>query len=60
MGNGARLTGYNVAICLLVAVGAFSYGFGFSVFITSIGQPGFYVYFDLDRKHRSCPTARQS
>ena len=28
----------------------FGYGFGFGVFITSIGQPGFYKDFNLDRE----------
>jgi hypothetical protein len=46
----AHLTLFNVGICLVVALGSFSYGFGFGVFITSIGEPGFYVYFNLDRE----------
>ena len=46
-----RLTKYNIAICLVVAWGGFSYGFGFAVFVTSIGQPGFYKYFNLDREY---------
>lgn len=46
----AKLTLYNVAICLVVALGGFTYGFGFAVFISSIGQPGFFLYFSLDRK----------
>ena len=45
----ANLTFFNVAICLVVACGGFAYGFGFAVFVTSIGQPGFYLYFNLDR-----------
>ncbi|KAH8698760.1 general substrate transporter [Talaromyces proteolyticus] len=45
----ARLTLYNVFVCLGVALAAYAYGFGFAVFGTSIGQPGFYQYFDLDR-----------
>lgn len=44
----ARLTSYNLAICLVVSLGGFTYGFGFAVFVTSIGQPGFYEYFNLD------------
>lgn len=47
-----KLTKYNIAICLVVAWGGFSYGFGFAIFVTSIGQPGFYQYFNLDRE---CP-----
>jgi hypothetical protein len=44
----AVLTGYNVGICLIVAARSFTYGFGYGVFVTSIGQPGFYLYFNLD------------
>ncbi|KAH8697513.1 general substrate transporter [Talaromyces proteolyticus] len=44
----AKLTAYNIAITCLAALGAFSYGFGFAIFVTSIGQPGFYTYFNLD------------
>ncbi len=46
----ANLTLYNVAICLVVALGGFTYGFGFAVFVSSIGQPGFFLFFTLDRK----------
>ena len=46
----ARLTLFNIGICLVVAIGSFAYGFGFAVFITAIGEPGFYVYFNLDRE----------
>jgi hypothetical protein len=35
---------------ILVSLGAYAYGFAFSVFVISIGQPGFYAYFNLDRK----------
>jgi hypothetical protein len=44
----ANLTSYTVRISAIVALGGFSYGFGFAVFVTSIGQPGFYQYFALD------------
>ncbi|OQV04558.1 hypothetical protein CLAIMM_09418 [Cladophialophora immunda] len=44
----ARLTLYNIIIGMIVAIGTFGYGFGFGVFITSIGQPGFYKDFNLD------------
>ncbi|EXJ69135.1 uncharacterized protein A1O5_08070 [Cladophialophora psammophila CBS 110553] len=44
-----KLTWYNIAICLVVSWGGYSYGFGFAIFVTSIGQPSFYEYFDLDR-----------
>ena len=47
----AKLTTYNIVIGMIVAVGTFGYGFGFGVFITSIGQPGFYADMKLDRKH---------
>ena len=46
----ANLTKYNVAIALVVALGGFSYGFGFGVFTTTVGQPGFYSYFNLDHQ----------
>ena len=46
----ARVTLFNIGICLVVAIGSFGYGFGFAVFITMIGEPGFYVYFKLDRE----------
>ena len=48
----ARLTWYNISICAIVAVGAYGYGFGFGVFVSSIGQPGFYKDFDLDRESK--------
>ncbi|KAH0847282.1 hypothetical protein AYO21_07328 [Fonsecaea monophora] len=44
----ARLTAYNIVIGMIVAIGTFGYGYGFGVFITSIGQPGFYKDFNLD------------
>lgn len=45
----AKLTTYNIVVAMVVAVGTFGYGFGFGVFITAIGQPGFYVDMNLDR-----------
>lgn len=45
-----KLTTYNIVIGIVVAIGTFGYGFGFGVFITSIGQPGFYIDMDLDRE----------
>ncbi|KAF4631751.1 hypothetical protein G7Y89_g6380 [Cudoniella acicularis] len=36
-----------VGVGLTVAMGSFTYGFGFASFATSIGQPGFYDYFKL-------------
>lgn len=44
-----KLTGYNIGICLVVCIGGFTYGFGFPSFVTSMGQPGFYQYFKLER-----------
>ncbi|OAK98387.1 MFS sugar transporter [Phaeosphaeriaceae sp. SRC1lsM3a] len=44
-----KTSGYNVAIGLIVAVGSFTYGFGFASFATSIGQPGFFAYFNLSQ-----------
>jgi hypothetical protein len=44
----ANLTKYNILISLVVAWGGFAYGFGFAIFVTSVGQPGFYIYFKLD------------
>lgn len=46
----AKLTGFNIAIVLFAATGGFTYGFCFGVFVSSIGQPGFYEYFNLDSK----------
>ncbi|KAK5021905.1 hypothetical protein LTS07_010487 [Exophiala sideris] len=42
------LSWYNIAICLIVSWGGYAYGFGFASFITSQGQPSFYVYLNLD------------
>ncbi|KAJ0423083.1 general substrate transporter [Aspergillus carlsbadensis] len=44
----ARITLYNILISCFVALGSGSYGYGFAVFPTSTGQPGFYSYFELD------------
>ncbi len=44
----AKLTAYNIKVCMVVTIAAFSFGFGASVFVTSIGQPGFYNYYELD------------
>ena len=46
----SKLTWYNIAICLVVSWGGFSYGFGFAIFVTSLGQPTFYEYLNLNRK----------
>jgi hypothetical protein len=47
----ARITLYNILISCFVALGSGSYGYGFAVFPTSTGQPGFYSYFNLDRMY---------
>ncbi|KEF53346.1 uncharacterized protein A1O9_10321 [Exophiala aquamarina CBS 119918] len=39
---------YNAWIYTVISFAGFSYGFGFSVFVTAQGQPGFYQYFGLD------------
>ncbi|PMD47956.1 general substrate transporter [Hyaloscypha variabilis F] len=44
----ANLTLYNIGIIAITCLGGFTYGFGFAVFVSSIGQPGFYAYFKLD------------
>ncbi|KAJ9614304.1 hypothetical protein H2200_002440 [Cladophialophora chaetospira] len=44
----AKLTVYNIRVCAVVTIAAFSYGFGASVFVTSVGQPGFFEYYKLD------------
>lgn len=51
----AKLTGYNLAIGLVVALGGLSYGFITGAFATSLGQPGFYMYFSLDRRFQGLP-----
>ncbi|KAK6382799.1 hypothetical protein LTS17_003468 [Exophiala oligosperma] len=45
--NMIKLTLYSIGVCLVICVGGFTYGFGFASFVTSMGQPGFYEYFDL-------------
>ncbi|KAK3074017.1 hypothetical protein LTR53_003913 [Teratosphaeriaceae sp. CCFEE 6253] len=45
-----KTSNFNIAVGMIVALGSFSYGFGFATFATSIGQPGFYAYFALDPK----------
>lgn len=48
--NMVQLTAYNVALACFVGLGGVSYGYAFSVFATSIGQPGFYQDLNLDRE----------
>lgn len=45
-----NLTSYNVAIVGFVALGSYTYAYAYAIFATTIGQSGFYKYFDLDRK----------
>ncbi|KAH7014178.1 general substrate transporter, partial [Microdochium trichocladiopsis] len=42
-----RTTPYNLLVGMTVALGSFTYGFGFASFATSLGQPGFYAFFNL-------------
>lgn len=51
-----RPTKYNIFVALIMATGSFGYGFGFGVFVASIGQPGFYKDMRLDRKSRHSRT----
>lgn len=44
----AKLTAYNIRVCAVVTIAAFSFGYGASVFVTSVGQPGFYSYYNLE------------
>ncbi|KAJ9603013.1 hypothetical protein H2200_012308 [Cladophialophora chaetospira] len=44
----ARTSLYNAWVFTVICFAGYSYGFGFSVFVTTIGQPGFYRYFNLD------------
>lgn len=48
----AKLTSYNKKVCLVVVTAAFSFGYGASVFVTSVGQPGFYSYYNLNPSSR--------
>jgi hypothetical protein len=52
----AKLTYYNIAASMAICLGGFTYGFGFAVFVTVLGQPGFYDYFELDRGELSLST----
>ncbi|KAH8696291.1 general substrate transporter [Talaromyces proteolyticus] len=52
----AKLSRYNIFISIVAAIGAYSYGFGSSVFATSIGQPGFFNYFKLEGINYSAPS----
>lgn len=45
-----KVTKYNFFIALFMSLGGLSYGFAAGVFGLTIGQPGFYVYFKLDRE----------
>lgn len=47
-----KLTLYSIGVCLVICLGGFTYGFGFASFVTSMGQPGFYEYFNLQREFK--------
>lgn len=49
----AKIPLYVITISLVVGLGSFEFGFGSAVFITSLGQPGFYMFYGLD------PTAKR-
>jgi len=38
---------YNLRIILVLTLGSFTFGYGFSVISNTIGQPGFIAYFNL-------------
>jgi MFS family permease len=39
---------YNLRIILVLTLGSFTFGYGFSVISNTLGQPGFLSYFGLD------------
>ncbi|OAA55853.1 General substrate transporter [Niveomyces insectorum RCEF 264] len=45
---GRQINKYTAGVVVFVAVGAWTYGFAFAIFIQAIGEPGFFVYFKLD------------
>lgn len=45
-----NLTSYNMAIVAFTALGGYTYAYAYAIFATTIGQAGFYTYFDLDRE----------
>ena len=47
VGHQNKLTHVSPQIVMFVALSSLTYGYAFSVFSTSIGQVGFYEYFDL-------------
>ena len=49
----AKIPLYVITISLVVGLGSFEFGFGSAVFVASLGQPGFYMYYGLD------PTAKR-
>ncbi|RVX72806.1 hypothetical protein B0A52_03159 [Exophiala mesophila] len=50
----AKIPLYVITISLVVGLGSFEFGFGSAVFVASLGQPGFYMYYGLD------PTAKHT
>jgi hypothetical protein len=45
-----NLTTYNIAIVAFTALGGYTYAYAYAIFATTIGQAGFYKYFNLDRE----------
>jgi hypothetical protein len=45
-----NLTSFNLALAAFVALGSYTYAYAYAIFSTTIGQTGFYTYFNLDRK----------
>jgi hypothetical protein len=43
----ANYTLYNLRIILVLTLGSFTFGYGFSVITNTLGQPGFISYFGL-------------
>jgi MFS family permease len=46
MGKGYTL--YNLRIILVLTLGSLTFGYGFSIISSTLGQPGFLSYFDLE------------
>ncbi|CAK7204028.1 hypothetical protein SEUCBS139899_006779 [Sporothrix eucalyptigena] len=44
---GSHISLYNLALVLALTLGSITYGYTFSIVSTTLGQPGWYAYFDL-------------
>ncbi|CAK7234124.1 hypothetical protein SCUCBS95973_008828 [Sporothrix curviconia] len=44
---GSRISLFNLAVVLALTLGSVTYGYTFSIVSTTLGQPGWYAYFDL-------------